>query len=644
LWRKARIPGRDSVAQLCAWLVLKEAACYSKHKMPESKVKIASPYPALAAALGKVPRASGVYLFKDAAGKIIYIGKAVNLRNRVGSYLKEPNRHDPKTALMLQKMAGVDFIITASGREALILERNLIKGHRPRYNIMLRDDKNYLCLRLDLKEEFPALRFVRRFNPDGAVYFGPFTAATMARETLKVMKEVFRVRTCRERRLAPRSRPCLEFQLEHCLGPCAGMVSAADYGQAVQEAVLFLKGKSRSLLKKFRAEMEEAAAQLDYERAAVLRDRLSAIAETLQRQDMARPSFRDQDVLGLARDQGQALIMVLVVRGGLVTGSREYFFPELPADEDLLGAFVKQYYAEGRPLPDEMLLPQEIEDRRLLEALLSEEKGAPLRLLVPQAGERLRLLDLAAENARAALKRRRTPPEPVAALHDLRERLSLPQPPGRLECLDISTLQGEQPVGSLVAFVNGAPDKSGYRRFRIKGVAGQDDYAMLREVTLRHYGKEGQIRPDLLVVDGGRGQLNVVLEALKEVGLSDLTVVGLAKAGMQQGREVRDRLFLPGRKNPLFLPANSPGWLLLLRLRDEAHRFAITYHRKLARKELVESVLDRIPGIGPVRRKRLLQHFPNVEAIKKATLDELEAVPGINQKVAESLRDWLEQS
>ena len=294
--------------------------------MPESKVKIASPYPALAAALSKVPRASGVYLFKDAAGKIIYIGKAVNLRNRVGSYLKTPDRHDPKTALMLKKMAGVDFIITASGREALILERNLIKGHRPRYNIMLRDDKNYLCLRLDLKEEFPALRFVRRFNPDGAVYFGPFTAATMARETLKVMKEVFRVRTCKERRLAPRSRPCLEFQLEHCLGPCAGMVSAADYGQAVQEAVLFLKGKSRSLLKKLKAEMEEAAANLDFERAAVLRDRISAITETLQRQDMARPSFRDQDVLGLARDHGQALIMVLVVRGGLVTGSREYFF------------------------------------------------------------------------------------------------------------------------------------------------------------------------------------------------------------------------------------------------------------------------------------------------------------------------------
>jgi excinuclease ABC subunit C len=609
--------------------------------MSAAKVKNDSPFPALATALSKVPRASGVYLFKDAAGKVIYVGKAVNLKNRLSSYFKTPERHDPKTALMLKKMAGVDFLLTASGREALILERNLIKAHRPRYNIMLRDDKNFLCLRLDPKEEYPALRFVRRFQADGALYFGPFTAAALARETLKVMQEVFRVRTCKERRLAPRSRPCLEFQLEHCLGPCTGKVSAADYGKAVQEAVQFLQGKSRSLLQKLKTEMDQAAANLEFERAAGLRDRLHAISQTLARQDMARPSFRDQDVLGLARENGQALILVLVVRGGLVTGSREYFFPELPADADLLGAFVKQYYAAGRPLPDELLLPREIEDRRLLEALLREEKGAPLRLLAPQAGERRRLLDLAAENARAALKRRRPADEPLAALQELQERLNLAHLPQRLECLDISTLQGEQPVGALVAFTNGVPDKSGYRRFRIREVAGQDDYAMLREVGLRHYGKAGQTLPDLLVVDGGRGQLNVVLEALKELGLGDLRVVSLAKAGRHEGREVRDRLFLPGRKNPLFLPANSPGWLLLLRLRDEAHRFAITYHRKRARKEMVESVLDKIPGIGMVRRKRLLQHFPNIEALKAATVEEVAALPGFNQKVAEQLIEGL---
>jgi excinuclease ABC subunit C len=611
--------------------------------MPESKVKIASPYPILAAALIKVPRASGVYLFKDATGKVLYVGKAVNLRNRLGSYLKTPDRHEPKTAMMLKKMAVVDYIITAGGREALILERNLIKEHHPRYNVMLRDDKNYLCLRLDLKEEFPALRFVRHFSADGALYFGPYTVAGMARETFKVMKEVFRVRTCKERRLAPRSRPCLEFQMEHCLGPCAGMINAADYGQAVQDAILFLKGKSRPLLKKLKADMDRAAANMEFERAATLRDRIRAIISTLERQDMARPSFKDSDVLGLAQENGQALILVLLVRGGLVTGSREYFFPELPVDGDLLGAFVKQYYAEGRPLPDEMLLPLEIPDQRLLEALLREEKGAPFRLSVPQAGERTRLLSLAAENARAAMKRRRVAPEPGAALLDLKERLSLPEAPARLECLDISTLQGEQPVGSLVAMSNGALDKSGYRRFRIKGVSGQDDYAMLREVVLRHYGKEGQVRPDLLVVDGGRGQLNVVLQALKELGLSELQVVGLAKAAEQQGKEVRDRLFLPGRKNPLFLPANSPGWLLLLRLRDEAHRFAITYHRRRARKEQVESVLDQVPGIGPVRRKSLLQHFANLEVLKAATLEELAAVPGFNRKVAENVKKLMSE-
>ncbi|MGD0217517.1 MAG: excinuclease ABC subunit UvrC [Desulfobaccales bacterium] len=612
--------------------------------MPASKVKSSAPYPALAAALGNIPGDSGVYLFRDSGGKVLYVGKAVNLRNRLGSYLRAPDRHDPKTALMLKKMDRVDYIITAGGREALILERNLIKEHHPRYNVMLRDDKNYLCLRLDLKEEFPALRFVRRFSPDGALYFGPYTVAGMARETLKVMKEVFRVRTCKERRLAPRSRPCLEFQLQHCLGPCAGMVNSEVYGQAVQEAILFLKGHSRMLIKKLKGEMEQAAAHFDFERAAGLRDRIRAITNTLERQDMARPSFKDQDVLGLAQGNGQALILVLLVRGGLVTGSREYLFPELPPDGDLLGAFVKQYYLERRPLPDELLLPLEIPDQRLLEALLREEKGAPLRLVVPQAGERARLLDLAAENARAALKRRRTPPSPEAALADIKARLHLAGRPGRLECLDISTLQGEQAVGALVAFSDGLPDKSGYRRFRIRQVAGQDDYAMLREVVQRHYGKQGQVLPDLLVVDGGQGQLNVVLKALKELGLGNLAVVGLAKAGLKQGRvEVRDRLFLAGRKNPLLPPANSPGWLLLLRLRDEAHRFAITYHRRRARQEMVESVLHLIPGIGPVRRKRLLQHFPNLEALQAAALEELAAVPGLNRQVAAQVQNWLRE-
>ncbi len=609
--------------------------------MQKPDVKPAAPYPALAAAMPNIPQGSGVYLFKDANGKVLYVGKAVNLKNRLLSYLKTPERHDPKTALMLQKMARVDVILTPTGREALILERNLIKEHRPRYNVMLRDDKNYLCLRLDLKESYPALRFVRRFNPDGALYFGPYASAGMARETLKVMKQAFGVRTCKERRLAPRSRPCLEYQLAHCLGPCAGCVSDAAYLQAVQEAVLFLKGTGKGLLKRLKAQMELAAADLDFERAALLRDRIQAITQTLERQDMARPNFKDQDVLGLAEDAGQAVIVVLVVRAGLVTGSREYFFSKLPLDGDLLGAFLRQYYAQGRPLPEELLLPVAVPDHQLLAALFSEEKGSKVRLLVAPGGEQARLLAMAADNAREALRRRTTPPEPGAALLDLHNRLHLPQPPARLECLDISTLQGEQPVGALVAFTDGMPDKSRYRRFKIREVEGQDDYAMLREVVGRHYGKAGQELPDLLVVDGGRGQLNVVTQTLKEMGLAKIQVVGLAKATEQGGRPVRDRLFLPGRKNPLFPPANAPGWLLLLRLRDETHRFAITYHRKRARKEMLASALDAAPGIGPVRKRRLLEHFANIEAMKTAKAEELAALPGFNQKIAESLKEWL---
>ncbi|MBM4300559.1 MAG: excinuclease ABC subunit UvrC [Deltaproteobacteria bacterium] len=612
--------------------------------MSEPDVKPASTYPALAAALPRIPRGSGVYLFKDPGGRVLYVGKAVNLNHRLASYLKTPDRHDPKTALMLRKMAQVDVILTATGREALILERNLIKEHRPRYNVMLRDDKNYLCLRLDLKETFPALRFVRRFNPDGASYFGPYASGGMARETLKVMKQAFGVRTCKERRLATRSRPCLEYQLANCLGPCAGLVTEAAYRQAVAEAVLFLQGKGGNLIRRLKARMAQAAADLDFERAAVLRDRVKAITATLERQDMARPHFRDQDVLGQAEEAGQALIAVLLVRAGLVTGSREFFVRELPVDGDLLGAFLKQYYTEGRPLPDEMLLPAEVPDRRLLEFLFSDEKGAKVALLVAPGGDRARLLALAADNARAALTRRRRAPEPTEALSDLQARLKLPNLPARLECLDISTLQGGQAVGALAAFTHGVPDKSRYRRFKIREVAGQDDYAMLREVVTRHYGKAGRELPDLLVVDGGRGQLNVVMQTLKELGLTEIPVVGLAKATEAGGRQVRDRLFLAGRKKPLLPPANAPGWLLLLRLRDETHRFAVTYHRKRARKELLASALQKAPGIGPVRKRRLLEHFPNLEAIKAATAAEIAALPGFNQRLGERLREWLDRA
>jgi len=408
--------------------------------------------------------------------------------------------------------------------------------------------------------------------------------------------------------------------------------------------VMFLKGRGRNLLKKLKTEMDQAAAAMDFEKAAVLRDRIRSIQETLERQDMARPSFKDQDVVGLAAGEGRAVVLVLLVRAGLVTGSREYYFPEPPAPEELLPGFVKQYYVAGRPLPDEILLPRDIPDRRLLAEVLSEQKGGPVRLMAASRGERGRLLTLAGDNARAAWERRRPARSPEEALADLKARLRLPGEPHRLECVDISTLQGSQSVGALASFTGGEPDKSGYRRFRIKGVAGQDDYAMLAEVVKRHYGKPDHARPDLLVVDGGRGQLAAVLEALKEAGVENFPVAALAKETEQAGRRVRDRVFLPGRKNPFFLPANSPGLLLLMRLRDEAHRFAIGYHQKRARKELLTSELRQIPGMGPVRLKRLLQHFPNLEAIKVATVEELASLPGFNYGVAEKLKEFMSEA
>ncbi|MGQ9687189.1 MAG: excinuclease ABC subunit UvrC [Desulfobaccales bacterium] len=632
--------------------------------MAEPQVKDKSTKSPLAQAVSQAPRTAGVYLFKDAGGRVLYVGKATNLKNRLASYLKTPEKHDPKTALMLKQAAAVDMVLTSQAREALILERTLIKEHTPRFNVRLRDDKNFLSLRINLKEAYPALRFVRRFAADGALYFGPYTSSAAVRETLRVIKQVFGLRTCKERAFAPRTRPCLEGQMGRCLAPCTGSVSEEDYRRVVQQAVQFLRGRGRNLLRSLKEEMRQAAADLDFERAAQLRDRIGAITATLERQSMARPTFKDQDVVGVAQDGDEALILIFLVRAGLVTGSQEYYFGDIPAGGDLLGDFLKQYYTEERPLPDEIVLPWDIPDRKVMAEILTDQKGKPVRLVVgknrgadpkqpkgaePDApapyaaslSERRRLLALARENAWVALKRRQSLPKGGDPLQDLKERLNLPRLPQRLECLDISTLQGRQPVGALVAFSGGRPDKSGYRRFRIREVAGQDDYAMLREVVRRHYGKEGQTRPDLLVVDGGKGQLGVVQETLKELGLTDLPVVGLAKATQKDGREAPDRLFFPGRKNPKILPPSSPGWLLLLKLRDEAHRFAITYHRRRARRELVASVLAEVPGLGPVRQKLLLQHFANLEELKKAAVEELRRAGRLPLKVAENLREWL---
>jgi len=598
--------------------------------------------PALAEALPHIPTNPGIYLFKDSRGEVLYVGKAINLKNRVGSYLRDPA--GPRTALLVQRLRQVDFMVTATEREALILERNLIKEHHPRYNINLRDDKNFLCLRLDLKDPAPRLGLVRRFAPDGARYFGPFTSSAAVRELLKFMKRVFRLRSCRDRGVPKRARPCLNYQLGQCLAPCCGMVSLEDYRLAAQEALLFLQGKGKQLRRELAHKMARAAADLRFEEAANLRDRLTLLDRTLAEQVTHTPNFKDQDAIGLAREGDAAMIVVLLVRGGRVTGSLPYFFSNGHDTEiDLLEAFLKQYYSPDRFVPDEILVPQFLEGQDALMELLAEQKGAAVHLFFPRQGARRKLLNLAQENARAALTRQLSLGPQLDPAVELQERLKLSDSPRRLACLDISNLQGNQAVGSMAVFVDGQPHQSSYRRYRIKEEDGQNDPAMLAEIVHRQFGGPDASLPDLLVIDGGLGQLAVVCKTLEDLGLAGkLPIVGLAKAGvLATGEPVRDRLYLPGRKNPLFPPARSPALLLLMRLRDEAHRFAVSYHRKKARQQALQSILTQVPGLGPKRRRLLLTHFSDLTALRQASLTELLKVPGLPRPVAENLLEIL---
>ena len=599
--------------------------------------------PPLAAALPHIPTSPGVYLFKDAKGEVLYVGKAINLKNRVSSYLRD--QPGPRTAILVQRLRQVDFLVTASEREALILERNLIKEHRPRYNINLRDDKNFLCLRLDLNEPVPRLALVRRFAPDGARYFGPYTSGAAVRELVKFMKKAFRLRSCRDKGVPKRSRPCLHYQIGQCLGPCCGLVTLEEYRRAAQEAVLFLQGKGKQLRQTLLAQMQQAAAELRFEEAAILRDRLDLLARAQAQQVSQTPTFKDQDVVGLARDGEGALVLVLVVRGGRVTGSFPYYFAQAHDDDaDLLGAFLRQYYIPPRLVPEEIVLPQTLPGQEAFLELLAEQRGGPVQMINPRQGARRHLLKMAADNAQAALQRQLSVgplPDPLA---ELAERLRLPDRPRRLACLDISNLQGQQAVGAMAVFRDGEPEKAAYRRFRIQGLEGPNDPAMLAEVIHRQFGKPGAELPDLLVVDGGLGQVAAASAALRELGLSErLPIIGLAKAGvLTGGRAVRDRLYLPGRKNPLFLPANSPALLLLMRLRDEAHRTAVGFHRQKAREAALDSVLNHIPGLGPKRRRQLFRHFPDFTALKQASGPEICQKAGIPRPVAERLLEVLQ--
>jgi len=596
--------------------------------------------PALESKLAHLPDQPGVYLFKDKAGDVLYIGKAAVLADRVRSYFLKSADHSPKTSLLVSQIADLETMVTRSELEALILESNLVKRHKPRFNVVLRDDKQYPYLRLPVKENFPRLSIVRRVKKDGALYYGPYTPAGALRETLKVIKRVFPLATCTIDINGKAERPCIEFEIKRCMAPCTGNQSQEDYHQIVRQVRQFLEGHDRELLDELRARMEAAAEHEEFEEAARLRDRIFKIERTLERQRITQTASVDQDVIGIARQGSAVDLQLLFVRGGLLIGRKDFFWPQSAdaTDEELVRSAVEQFYnKEGQP-PRELLIPVDIPDADLLARWLSSKRGETVRVLAPERGTKHQLLLLAEENAAAALDDHvRNEELDRQASEDLQRLLRLKTAPRRIEGFDISNTMGDQSVASMVVWEDGRMNKSDYRRFKINTVKGANDFASIYEVVTRRYGAmEDLARPDLVLIDGGLGQLASAIAALKEVGQSDLAIIGLAKAKGEKD----ERIFLPGRKNPIVLRANAPATHLLQRIRDEAHRFAITFHRKLRGKTLVSSQLDQIIGVGSITRTKLLKQFGSLANLTQASEEALREA-GLSETIVQQLRREL---
>lgn len=584
---------------------------------------------ALQSKLDHLPDNPGVYLFKDAQGNILYVGKAAVLAARVRSYFQKGADHSSKTALLVGLVADLETMVTRSELEALILESNLVKRHRPRFNVVLRDDKQYPYVRLPIKDRFPRLSIVRRVQKDGALYYGPYTPANALRETLKVIKQAFPLATCTIDIDGTADRACIEFEIKRCMAPCTGNQSTEDYHQIVKQVRQFLEGRDRELLEELRGRMEAAADREEYEEAARLRDRLFKIERMLEKQRITQTSATDQDVIGLARQGAAADLQILFVRGGLLIGRKDFFWPQSAdtADEELVRAAIEQFYNKDGQPPKEVLVPVELADAPLIEQWLTDKRGTAVRVVAPERGGKHQLVRLAEENAAAAAADHLRDVEiERQAGEELKRLLHLDRAPHRIEGFDISNTMGHESVASMVVWEDGRMKKSDYRRFKINTVIGANDFASMKEVVTRRYGTRGGTgdteylaRPDLILIDGGLGQLAAAIEGLREAGQSGLSILGLAKARGEKD----ERIFLAGRKNPILLKAQSPATHLLQRIRDEAHRFAVTYHRKLRGKALVASQLDQIIGIGEIRRNRLLNRFGSFDRLAAASDAEL---------------------
>jgi excinuclease ABC subunit C len=621
---------------------------------PEAPAATESPARSLEERLPAVPARPGVYLLKDRQGKVIYVGKAVNLRARVRSYLRGGDERS-QMRFLLGKLTDFETLVTASDKEALILENNLIKQYKPRYNIRLKDDKSYVSVKVTVQDAWPRVLVTRKIVKDGSRYFGPFASASAVRETLDTIRKVFPLRTCSDPVFKNRSRPCIEYQIKRCLGPCVLPVDRDAYQGHLRQAMLLLEGRSSDVAAAVKRRMLDAAEGERFEEASRLRDQLRAIEKTQERQQVVDHWGTNQDVFGLYREGGTIEVQVLFVRDGKLVSNQTYGFDdwEFP-DAEVLEAVLTQFYqATERDVPDEILLPVDISDAPVRAEYLSERRGKQVEILVPRRGAKLHLVQMAQENARQAFAERRdSGRQGTRMVAELQARLRLANAPKRIECVDIANFQGRESVGSVVAFDEGEPWKDGYRRYRIRSVEGSDDFASVAEVLRRRFrnaAERGGV-PDLLVIDGGPGQLAVAMAVLGDLGISGLEVVGLAKERVERDATARDirrrpeRIFLPGRKNPVVLRPNSSALFLLQRVRDEAHRFANTYHRILRRRAQLASPLDTVTGIGPRRRRALLRHFGSLARVRQASVEELAVVPGVTLSLAERIKEELARS
>ena len=611
--------------------------------------------------LRATPTQPGVYLLKDSRGQVLYVGKAASLRHRLQSYFGSPSGQDPKIHNLVAIVRDFEFIVTESEAEALILENTLIKKQKPKYNARLKDDKTYPYLKIGVNEDFPQVYITRRVSSDGARYFGPYASAGSVRKTMSLLKKLFPYRSCTREITGSDSRPCLEYHINRCVAPCIGAADKEEYRRVIDQVVMFMEGRTEAVVRDLRDKMESAAETLEFERASRLRDQLKAIERVTEGQKVVSLAEEDQDVIAMARGRDEAWVEVFFVRRGKLIG-REHFIMDGVQDDEpghVMANFVKQYYDSAPQVPPRLLLQHPLEDGDLIRQWLERKRGRKVELRVPERGEKRKLVEMVAENAVQGFEQLKVKwlsdtDALESAMDELQERLNLPRPPRRMECYDISNIQGTTPVGSMVVFEDGQARSSHYRRFKIKTVEGIDDYAMMQEMLRRRFQRLGRAKakdeesaaedgreqgrswgiiPDLVLIDGGKGHLNAVVEVFLELGIDNVPLASLAKE--------QEEIFVRDTPESIVLPRSSPALYLVQRLRDEAHRFAVTYHQKSRTKKGLQSAMDLAPGIGPKRRRMLLRRFGSVKGVKEASTEDLAAVPGMTRTLAQRVKEYL---